>query len=616
MNLIKKMFLFAILLLSLIVNLNPVNVEAKEAPKNLTLKSKSKLYYYSENKGTDYISGYNFYRKEFTDGTYAYCISNISKDAPAGQSVSLSGEITDKGLVYILANGFPHKSITGNGGKDYYITQAAIWKYFDDTRGSKNWKNTTFSSSSSTMKKAVYYLVEGAKAARNTNATPAESKITYNVDNYNMTLSSDSKYFVSKPVLVTLLNTTGTYTVSLKNAPEGTIIKNQNGEVKTEFNNNESFVIYVPRTSDGAISGSISLTISAKNVTYKFYEYQPSNSKYQNVAPVTKYEEITNLVSEELIFKFKKEVTKVLISKQDITTKEELPGATLEIKDKSGKTVAKWVSTKERHYIEGLKAGDYTLIETIAPKGYVLSKEAIKFTLNENGVTTNVIMYNEREITKLKISKQDITTKEELPGATLEIKDINGKTVAKWVSTDKPHYIEGLKEGEYTLTETIAPEGYVLSKETVKFVLEADGSVKTVVMYNAKETKVTKVKISKQDITTKEEVPGATLEIKDSEGNLIDTWVSTSDPHYIEGLPAGEYTLTETIAPEGYVLSQETITFIVKGDGEITNVVMYNTPYTEVPITDLNVSSKTIIFASILILLGTGMVVYYAKHSK
>ena len=616
MKLIKKVFLFALLLVGLFMSFNSVDVKAQEAPKNLTLKTKSKLYYYSEGKGTDYISGYNFYRKEFTDGTYGYCISNISKDAPAGQTVTLSGEITDKGLVYILANGFPHKSITGNGGKDYYITQAAIWKYFDDTRGSKNWKNTTFSSTSSTMKRAVYYLVEGAKAARNSNATIADPKISYSVTDYNMTLTSDSKYFVSKPVLVTLTNTTGTYTVNLKNAPEGTVIKNQNGETKTEFNNNESFVIYVPRTTSGAVNGNVTVTISAKNITYKFYEYKPSNSKYQNIAPVTSYEEITNVVTEELNFKYKKDVTKVLISKQDITTKEELPGATLEIKDKSGKTVAKWVSTNERHYIEGLPAGEYTLIETIAPKGYVLSKEAIKFTLSENGITTNVIMYNEREVTKLKISKQDITTKEELPGATLEIKDSSGKSVAKWVSTDKPHYIEGLKEGEYTLTETIAPEGYVLSKETVKFVLEADGSVKTVVMYNAKETKVTKVKISKQDITTKEEVPGATLVIKDSEGNVIDTWVSTTEPHYIEGLPAGEYTLTETIAPEGYVLSQETVTFIVKGDGEITNVVMYNTPYTNVPITDLNVSSKTIIFASILILLGTGMVVYYAKYSK
>ena len=72
--------------------------------------------------------------------------------------------------------------------------------------------------------------------------------------------------------------------------------------------------------------------------------------------------------------------------------------------------------------------------------------------------------------------------------------------------------------------------------------------------------------------------------------------------------------MTETIAPEGYALSSETIIFTVKEDGSVTSVVMYNARYTEVPITDLNVSISTIIVASILILFGTGLV-FYAKRS-
>ena len=89
------------------------------------------------------------------------------------------------------------------------------------------------------------------------------------------------------------------------------------------------------------------------------------------------------------------------------------------------------------------------------------------------------------------------------------------------------------------------------------------------------------VSISKQDITNKEELPGAHLVVKDYEGNIIDEWVSTNEPHLIEKLPAGIYTLTETIQPEGYILSTETITFTVKDDGSITEVVMYNTPDTK-----------------------------------
>lgn len=182
-------------------------------------------------------------------------------------------------------------------------------------------------------------------------------------------------------------------------------------------------------------------------------------------------------------------------------------------------------------------------------------------------------------VDKIVISKQDVTTKQELKGATLVVKDSNGNVVDSWVSTTTPHEIINLTPGTYTLTETIAPEGYQLSKETISFEVTNKGVTTPVVMYNSpKETRY--LYISKQDITTKQELPGATLELRKSDGTLIDSWVSTTTPHVIPDtdLPAGTYTLTETIAPEGYDLSTESITFEIKEEGEITPVVMYNTP--------------------------------------
>ena len=526
MKTIRKMFIFVFMMIGLISNFNLLDVNAKTAPSTITLKSKSSMYYFSESKGTDYISGYNFYRKELTDGTLAYCVSNISTSVPGGKTLSSVGAITDNGLDYIIKNGYPNKSITGDAKKDYYITQSAIWKYFDETRGSRNWGNTSFTSSSTGMKGEVYKLVQAAKVAKNSN-TYDEPSITISVSSNNLTLSSDGNYFVSKEVKVELKNTKGTYTVNLTSAPSGTLVKSTNGTQKTTFSSGESFVIYVPASSiSNGSSGSVKLTVSAVGVTYRTYSYTTGNSKYQDVAPSEIYEEITKTITKDITFKFEKESTKV------------------------------------------------------------------------------------------KISKQDIATKEELPGATLVVKDKNGNVVEEWVSTTTPHYIENLEPGEYTLIETIAPDGYVLSTETIKFTVKDDGSVTSVVMYNTKDTTDTKVKISKQDIATKEELPGATLVVKDKDGNIVEEWVSTTTPHYIEGLEPGEYTLTETIAPDGYILSTETIKFTVKDDGSVTSVVMYNTKYTEVPITDLNISSSTIIIASILIVLGTGLVVYYAKFSK
>ena len=68
---------------------------------------------------------------------------------------------------------------------------------------------------------------------------------------------------------------------------------------------------------------------------------------------------------------------------------------------------------------------------------------------------------------------------------------------------------------------------------------------------------ITKVQISKKDLTTKEELPGAELTLTDEKGNEIDRWVSTDAPHYMERLPAGKYTLTEVTAPDGYVYDSE-----------------------------------------------------------
>jgi len=601
MKKLKKIMIMLLTLLGLVSG-NLINVNAASAPSTVTVKSKSNLYYFTEDKGTDYISGYNFYRKELTNGTLVYCVSNINTKVPAGKTMKLVGEIKDAGLSYIIENGYPYKSFTGTALKDYYITQSAIWEYFDETRGSNNWGSTSFKSSSTGMKAHVYNLVQAAKKAKKSEQATPSIDLIY----INTTLNLKGDYFVSDPIRVNTEGCENTYTVTLTDSPKGTIIKGTDGKERTTFNNGEEFVIYVPSTTK---SGSVSVSVQSSANSTKTYEYSSGESGVQTIGLVVSE---TTAVKKAATFKFEREVTKLKISKQDITSKEELPGATLVIKDSSGKEVDKWVSTNTPHYIEDLKEGNYALTETIAPQGYVLSTSTINFTLEADGKVKTVVMYNaKQEITKLKISKQDITSKEELPGATLVIKDKDGKEVDKWVSTTTPHYIEGLEEGNYTLTETIAPQGYILSSSTINFTLEADGKVKTVVMYNSKQ-ETTKVKISKQDITSKEELPGATLVIKDSTGKIIDSWVSGNEPHYIEGLKEGEYTLSETIAPTGYKLSTETIRFTLKADGSVQSVVMYNEKY-NVPITDLDVNQSTFIGAAVLMLLGCGLV-FYAKR--
>ena len=106
MKRIRNLMIMVLALIGL-TSVGLLNVNAS-APSSVTIKSKSSLYYYTEKKGTDYISGYNFYRKELTDGKMVYCVSNINTSVPAGLTLSLRGEISDPGLDYIIRNGYPY----------------------------------------------------------------------------------------------------------------------------------------------------------------------------------------------------------------------------------------------------------------------------------------------------------------------------------------------------------------------------------------------------------------------------------------------------------------------------------------------------------------------------
>ncbi len=419
-----------------------------------------------------------------TDGQYIYCTESHDLSVSSGtQKYTLSKEL-DARFAYVLANGYPNKHITGDDDEDYLITAFSIWYLInpeDPYLEPLDIDNGTYRGNPNSFVVEVGKLVKAAS-----NYTYTTPTIKLNASSTGFTLSSDKKYYVSSSLSVASTGIVENYKVSLENAPSGTIVTDKDGNSKSEFAPNETFIVKVPVASVKSLNSEFKVNVSSNGIIYKAYLYTPEDAKYQNTCAL--YKDIIPLNS-SLSLKLSIK-TRVEISKIDATTGKELPGAKLTVKNSAGKVVDSWVSTNSVHVIEGLEPGKYTLTEEYAPEGYVLSKETVVFEVKLNGNVTKVVMKNSPEEKKSTyISKRDVTTGEELEGAHLELYDANNELVEAWVSGKEPHEIVGLKPGKYFLKEILAPEGYELSEEVVEFTVNKDGSVDgTVIMYNKPET--------------------------------------------------------------------------------------------------------------------------------
>ena len=565
----------------------------------------------SSKNQSGYVAGATWAKKVLSDGTYAYCLDH-HKDTPYNQTLVYKGDM-DAGFSYIILNGYPYKSFTGKGEYDYYITQGAVHWYQDRINGVSDSKNgqltAKFKTNGSDPHKLRPYmktLVENALKARSQGYVNPTASMS--VSSKTLKLDSSGKYFMSNAI--TLSTKTGmtskidSISVKVVSGPSGTVLVDKNGKTKTSFKSGDTFYVRVPASSLTSLKANVQIRMDSTGSVMKVSRYERESNVHGNVQDLTAAKPYTYPAKTTGTIDFTLTTTKTTISKQDITTKKELPGATLVLKNANGKVVDQWVSGTSPHVINHLPEGKYTLTETIAPDGYIRA-ESITFEV-KNGQATTVTMKD--DYTKIKISKIDITTEEELPGAHLVIKDANGKVVAEWVSTDKAHYIEKLKPGKYTLEETIAPDGYIRA-EKIEFEVSETGDVQTVTMVDD----YTKVEISKQDVTTKKELAGAQLRLLDEDGKTVKQWISTDEPLYLEKLKVGKYKLVEEVAPEGYVLAREALEFEVLETGDEQKVVLFNTPLTPTPDTAFHVS--TLLYVGATLLGSVGIFMIY-KNSK
>ena len=240
-----------------------------------------------------------------------------------------------------------------------------------------------------------------------------------------------------------------------------------------------------------------------------------------------------------------------------------LAGAKLEVRKADGSFVESWTSGATAHVIEGLPAGNYVLKETQAPVGYTLAADK-PFTVTSVNQTVIVTMADKK--THIELLKTD-EAGNSLAGAKLEVRKADGSFVESWTSGTTAHVIEGLPAGNYVLKETQAPVGYTLAADVSFTVTQANQSV--IVSMVDTETIVEFIKLDEEGNV----LSGASLELYDSQNNLVDSWVSTSEYHTIKNLPQGVYRLHEAKAPEGWTLAED-ITFSITENPETVTIKM------------------------------------------
>lgn len=223
--------------------------------------------------------------------------------------------------------------------------------------------------------------------------------------------------------------------------------------------------------------------------------------------------------------------------------------------------------------------GDYYIQEIEAPPGYLLDTTKYEFTLNADTLdrytgTGPSYSFNHKTIgteetpTSVYITKTDITGKNEVEGAKLILKQGN-TVIDEWTSSTEPHKIYGLVFGtEYTLSETISPDGYATT-ESITFTYSEDGQIVQM------KDDITKYQFVKKD-NKGNILSGATLQLSDEDTkDVVAEWTTSDTPYTVSKLTVGKtYRLKELSAPSTRYKLADDITFTVKDTSEIQTITM------------------------------------------
>ena len=373
------------------------------------------------------------------------------------------------------------------------------------------------------------------------------------------------------------------------------------GSILGLYNNNKEYIRDIDLTDVSSIDLS-TLEVG----TYYIKEKQAPDGY---ILDESFHELVIEDTTEEINLEIENKPIIVNLGKIDARNGEYIAGARMRLTKENGDFDSiEFISTNEPYQVR-LSAGIYILEELEAPAGYVGTGSKITFEVLETGKVQTVNISN--DVTTVSVNDRKLVVDAE-EGYKYSLETRTGEVVDEFETTKDGYISDTLELGDYVLKQLDTPDGVIVNNSPIYFSVTDDSNVSIINYVND----FTKINISKLDMANSVEVEGAHLVIRDSNGNIVEEWISSNTPHYIEKLPVGRYTLKETIAPDGYVLNTSVIDFEVLETGDIQSGVMFNSKPIEVPNTGSNATYIYLIGGLLIIIGGTLMYISYRNKNN
>ncbi|MDC4242894.1 SpaA isopeptide-forming pilin-related protein (plasmid) [Clostridium tertium] len=485
------------------------------------------------------------------DLTTCYCL-NTGALNPTGQDYTKEMQV-DAGIETILYWGYPAKdgSDWGISADEYrYCTQLAIWAYQKEAGLSRGLVRERLQSGTvplSKLKLVIDFLVDKAHNK--------EMPTFFEVSPNDIIAHQEGDYFVSEPIKIKSNYTLSGVKVTIKSASNSEltkdiVIKDMDGNVKDSgYKANESFRVYIPSNAE---TGDLKVSVKAKVDIPAMLGYMTPEQGIQDMA-VSSLD--THSMDKDNI---KVSWTGLNGAVQVIKKGDDgklLTGAKFVLKNANDENVAEATSQDGKAVFNDIKPAEYTIHEVEAPQGYLVTNP-VNVTVKPNKVS--IAEMTDTQIKgKIQVLKVDEETNTPLQGAEFEITQ-DGKHIETITTGENGIATSSLLPfGNYLVKEIKAPSKYVLNGEEHPVTISENG--KTIEITHTNKIIKGKVAVKKTDSEISDlNLEGAEFTIYDNNKNIVAT-ITTNKDGYAESEPLnyGTYTMQETKAPKGYLLSNK-----------------------------------------------------------